>query len=59
MPEQWTCNDCGSKTTTRRRDVTSAADQVKQYLTVPYACSNSNCLNSSPRNHSLSWCSAV
>ncbi|GKV74490.1 hypothetical protein NCCP2145_38710 [Pseudarthrobacter sp. NCCP-2145] len=59
MADVWTCNDCESRTTTRRIDETSAADKVKHYVTVPYACSNRQCANSNPRELSANWCTAA
>lgn len=59
MAGKWTCNDCGSATTTRKVDATSMADAAKQYVTVPYLCSNSQCPNQSKKNQSIAWCTEV
>lgn len=59
MAQQWTCNDCGSDTTKNKVDATGLTDPVKQYVTVPGVCSNSQCPNRDKRNHSLEWCTEV
>jgi len=59
MPDAWTCDHCGAKTSNRKVESTSLGDRAKQFVTVPAKCSDPRCPNSDRFQHGLEWCSPV
>ena len=53
------CTECGSKVSYRQEEVTTAEDESRRFMKVPYACANSQCLNADPRHHDFEWFTTV